>query len=412
MNSPGAHQQEVVRADVALADPLDPGRAAAHGALGSVDAADPRSVPAAGPGPVTSAEQPTIQVTQPTQEQPKQAQPAQEQPTSASTYPASTHEDREVKSDPGEVDAIPARDVITLPAPLVLVGNPRLGSNPAGLPRVLSATPDSVLDGARLANLTVRAASLRGDDHRHAGETRQDSIGLWVFDPPSWLGADVPVLLACVADGVGSQRLSHLGSAKACSLLRQSVEANLNDLVGTDRGHTERNCRQVIRDVATGLRALADERDLAPKQVSTTLMACLVVTERKSDVGAVARAVLFSVGDSPGYLLRERRWLPIPDHAEGEGDGMIDTHTDALPIARLDRTQVTMCTLCEDDMLMLCTDGLGGPLKRNVEVREQLADWWTGTVPALPEFYWQMSFRAQTYGDDRSAVCIWLHGDS
>jgi serine/threonine protein phosphatase PrpC len=276
---------------------------------------------------------------------------------------------------------------------------------------VPNATPDSVLDGARLANLTVRAASLRGDDHRHAGETRQDSIGLWVFDPPSWLETDVPVLLACVADGVGSHRLSHLGSAKACSLLRQSVEANLNDLVGTDRGHTERNCRQVIRDVATGLRALAADLSLEPKQVSTTLTACLVVTERKADEGALARAVLFNVGDSVSYLLRERRWLTIPDRGEGDGDGMIDTHTDALPTARLDRTQFTMCTLYKDDVLMLCTDGLGGPLKRNTEVSEQLADWWTGTVPALPEFYWQMSFRAQTYGDDRSAVCIWLHGD-
>lgn len=402
MNSPGTYHQEAVQADMTLVDPLDSARPAAHDALGTVDAAGSGSVPAAGPGLVTSAEPTTIQVTQ----------PAQAQPAPTSTYPPSTYEDQEAKSDSGEADAIPSRDVITLPAPLVLVGNPRLGSNPAGLPRVPSATPDSVLDGARLANLTVRAASLRGDDHRHAGETRQDSIGLWVFDPPPWLETDVPVLLACVADGVGSHRLSHLGSAKACSLLGQSVEANLNDLVGTDRGHTERSCRQVIRDIATGLRSLAADRDLEPKQVSTTLLACLVVTERKADEGALARATLFSVGDSAAYLLRERRWITIPDRATGEGDGMIDTHTDAVPTARPDRIQVTTRTLYKDDMLMLCTDGLVGPLKHNLEVREQLADWWTGTVPALPEFYWQMSFRAQTYGDDRSAVCIWLHGDS
>lgn len=358
MNSPGVHEQDVAHGDVALAE-------------------------------VPSAEPTTIQV----------AQPA----------PTSTPEEQDKQPSAGQADT-PARAVTGLPAPLILVGNPRLGSNPAGLPRVPNATPDSVLDGARLANLTVRAASLRGDDHRHAAETRQDSIGLWAFDPPPWLETDVPLVLACVADGVGSHRLSHLGSARACSLLRYSVEAYLNDLAGTDEGLTTRTCRRVILDVAAGLRSLAADHSLEPKQVSTTLTACLVVTERKADEGALARAVLFNVGDSVSYLLRERRWIAIPDNAAGDGDGMVDTHTDALP-TRPEKTQVNARTLYKDDMLMLCTDGLGGPLRRNDEVSGQLADWWTGQVPSLPEFYWQMSFRAQTYGDDRSAVCIWLHGD-
>ena len=59
-------------------------------------------------------------------------------------------------------------------------------------------------------------------------------------------------------------------------------------------------------------------------------------------------------------------------------------------------------------MLMLCSDGLSGPMDNNESVRDQLADWWGGQPPSLPEFYWQMSFRAQTYGDDRSAVCVWV----
>ena len=56
---------------------------------------------------------------------------------------------------------------------------------------------------------------------------------------------------------------------------------------------------------------------------------------------------------------------------------------------------------------MVCTDGLSNPM-RNAAVSSQLAQWWgRGTVPGMPEFGWQLSFRAKSYGDDRTAVCAW-----
>lgn len=313
-----------------------------------------------------------------------------------------------VKSPPlAQPDALQtkgARNERVIPVPPVLVGNPSLGSDPLGLPRVPAATPDSVLDGARFGPFTVRAASLRGDDHRHNSETRQDAIGIWALDPLPALETDSPVLLACVADGVGSHPLSHLGSAQACSLLKKHVAAYFPHLVGRDKELIERACRQVITDVAAGLRVLADDNRLEAKQVSTTLTACLVIPGRKNEEGSVARGVVFNVGDSPSLRLREGRWISFRHKDESD---VMDTGTDALP-TRPDSCQVSVSDLYTGDMIMLCTDGLGGPLERNASVGDQLAEWWGGHIPSLPEFYWQLSFRAQTYGDDRSAVCIWL----
>jgi serine/threonine protein phosphatase PrpC len=290
-----------------------------------------------------------------------------------------------------------------LPEPPILVGNPRLGSAPGSSPRAKRSPADSVLDGAQFKNFTVRAASLRGDDHRYNSDPRQDSIGVWAIDRPSWLGSGEDLLLACVADGVGNCPLSHIGSAEACWLLRQHAEAHLAALTSMER--MEIGCRRVMADVAGGLRVLAEKNGLRPKDVSTTLVAGLVVPAGKQQ-GAVASALVFRVGDSPGFLLRERQWISIPKNSGGE-EAVHTTGTDALP-TRAEMCQVETHQLFAGDMLMLCSDGLSGPMDNNENVRDQLADWWGHQPPSLPEFYWQMSFRAQTYGDDRSAVCVWM----
>ena len=58
-------------------------------------------------------------------------------------------------------------------------------------------------------------------------------------------------------------------------------------------------------------------------------------------------------------------------------------------------------------MLMVCSDGMSNPMT-NDDVREQLARWWGGEqVPGLMEFGWQVGYRVKSYGDDRTAVCVW-----
>lgn len=38
----------------------------------------------------------------------------------------------------------------------------------------------------------------------------------------------------------------------------------------------------------------------------------------------------------------------------------------------------------------------------------QMATWWDGSrLPDLLEFGWQLGYRVRTFGDDRTAVCVW-----
>ncbi|MFC4029911.1 protein phosphatase 2C domain-containing protein [Streptomyces polygonati] len=294
------------------------------------------------------------------------------------------------------------------PEPVVLVGRPSLGSAPRALPQVTAAAPDSVVDGGTVGGLVVRGASIRGDDHRYFGETRQDAMGFWTLNPPPAGGqgspAADPVLLACVADGVGSQPLSQLGSSLVCRLLPQHTALRFDRLA--QRAPLEAlagACRAVASDIAAGIRVEAAERRADAKELSAAMAAALVFPGGAS---GPARALLFAVGDCQGFLLSRGVWRAVLGPAGDDGD-IMSTATDALP-GHPDRVAVAECALESGDVLLLCTDGLANPM-RNDSVLDRLAQYWgAGHAPALPEFYWQLSFRAQTFGDDRSAVCVWV----
>jgi serine/threonine protein phosphatase PrpC len=276
------------------------------------------------------------------------------------------------------------------PEPAVLIEAPMLGSAPGSLPDVRGVAPDTVLDGGEVAGLHVRAASVRGDAHRFDGMTRQDSLGFWKAEVDG-----VSVLVACVADGVGSQPLSHVGSALACHDLRSAIAAELT-AAGVD---LEAAARAAIARVAAGLLDLAARDDADPDTFATTLTFAVVTP------GEITRAVVARVGDSSAFTLGEPGWQPCFAESEDE-DGVFSSRVDALP-RHADAVQVTTVDLASGELLLLCTDGLTGPL-RSAQVRDALAGWWgAGRVPDLPAFLWQVSFRAKSFSDDRTALCVW-----
>jgi serine/threonine protein phosphatase PrpC len=262
------------------------------------------------------------------------------------------------------------------------------------LPKLFHAVPDTVLDGADFEGLTVRAASLRGDDHRYMTEPRQDSMALW---PLALESADA--LLCCVADGVGSQPNSHMGSQLACWLLRNEFERGADARMWDDSAAF---CGDIIGRVASGMLTDAEARRIHPETLSTTLVAALV---ELTPPDRPRRALVLRVGDSTAFMLRDGVFREcFPDAHKNEdvqGSG-----TSALP-GNPGMAEAGAVTLGNDDVLVLCTDGLSGPM-HNDEVKEQLVRWWsTGPVPGILEFGWQLGFRAKSYGDDRSAACVW-----
>ena len=293
-------------------------------------------------------------------------------------------------------------DAPGFPEPLVIGPQPQLGSAPKGFPSEESAGPDTLLDGADLAGLTIRGASLRGDEHRYFGSTRQDSMGMWLIEE-----AETAALLVCATDGVGSQPLAHVGSRAACNMLPDEIrsERTLNSLFEADpvAGLPEL-CRYIAGNLGRRLADIARYRDVevSPKAMSTTLVAAVV--EASPLDPEQRRFVVFSVGDATAFLLRGGMFQPLL--ADPHDGVLMSTGTSALPTS-IGHVATARGVLGPRDMLLVCTDGISNPM-RNGAVRDQLAAWWSAErIPGLPEFGWQMSFRVKSYGDDRTAVCVW-----
>jgi len=282
--------------------------------------------------------------------------------------------------------------------PVVLVGKPRLKSRPGAFTTALDAPPDSAIDGGDLNGMVVRAASLRGDDHRYYADPRQDAFAIHSLST----GKGATALLVCVADGVGSKPLSHLGSAAATRILGQEIEPYAQKLLDpAAEGGLRKRCAEVISHVTQRLELEAAHRQVPAQALSTTLVAALIGSIAG---GGHRRAVMFAVGDSPAYILRDGHFEQI--FGAGAADDLAGAATDALP-SRTVEPIVMVAELGPGDVVVLGTDGLGNPMV-NEDVRTQLAKWWQGGPPSLPAFYWQMSFRAQSFGDDRTAACVWI----
>lgn len=271
-----------------------------------------------------------------------------------------------------------------LPEPQVIGRPSRFKIEPGELPQLDAACPDTVLDAAQLSGLVIRAASIRGDAHRYNAQPRQDAMGLWRISER--------IVLACVADGLGSAELSHLGAMAACDAargLRKRPDEQFKEMAG-----------RYFSRIAQAIEEAAVERGVEAGDLATTFLAAVLEVGVH---GSPHRAWLMRVGDCEAMLLRNGEWTSCFVAApEGE---VTSSATLALP-GHADQVEIYGMPLELGDMLLLCTDGLSKPM-RGDEVRAQLADWWRERPPSMAEYLWQLSFRARTHDDDRTAICIW-----
>ncbi|MCZ0979848.1 protein phosphatase 2C domain-containing protein [Streptomyces diastatochromogenes] len=257
------------------------------------------------------------------------------------------------------------------------------------------------LDGAAFGALAVRAASVRGDAHRYLGEPRQDSLIVALLGTKD----EGELLLLAVADGVGSQRLSHVGANKACQLAAWALDPRAREiheaLVAGREDRFAYVAGEAVDLVAKRLAQIAGS-DTDPAAYSTTLRVLLVPLDPK-----IRTRGLVTVGDGGTALLRDGTWDLAPGETVKEReDGVIDTRTAALPLTRT--ASVRLLTTRPGDVLVLSTDGLSSPLAGEPAMRTFLADaWGGGTVPEPADFLWQFQYRVKSYDDDRTAAVLW-----
>lgn len=305
-------------------------------------------------------------------------------------------------SDGQEPEPVAGRAPV-IPEPLVIGAKPSFPVMLGLLPSTVgamsgSAVPDTVLDGAEIPGLTIRGGSLRGEDHRNQGVVRQDSMGMWRVND----GAKAAVLV-CVTDGVSSQPHSHRGAVAVCQLLRDLAQQQVSRFFRTEpKKGLEIFWEIMAEQLSAQLSDLAVRQKMEPITLSTTLAAALI--EENPANPAERRYVILNVGDATAYVLRRGEFTEcLADPHEGP---VTESRTWTLPTG-IGPVGTAAGTVGPGDMLMVCSDGMSNPM-RNPNVQRQLAQWWSGDrVPGLMEFGWQLGYRVRTYGDDRTAVCVW-----
>ncbi|MFC6881406.1 MULTISPECIES: protein phosphatase 2C domain-containing protein [Actinomadura] len=271
-----------------------------------------------------------------------------------------------------------------LPEPQIIGRPSRFKIEPGELPQLDTACPDTVLDAAQAPGLVIRAASARGDAHRYNAQPRQDAMGLWRISER--------ILLACVADGLGSAELSHLGAMAACDAargLRRRPDEQFKEMA-----------ERYFSRIAEAIEEAAAVRGVGGGELATTFLAAVLEV---GSHGSPHKAWLMRVGDCEAMVLRNGEWTSC-FFAVPEGE-VSSSATLALP-GHADQVEIYETPLEPGDVLLLCTDGLSKPM-RGEEVRTQLAGWWGEHPPSMAEFLWQLSFRARTHDDDRTAICVW-----
>jgi serine/threonine protein phosphatase PrpC len=251
-------------------------------------------------------------------------------------------------------------------------------------PPILASVPDIALTAANTTRIEIRAASVRGLQHRAATEPRQDAFGLQLARRDD----DGEELIAVVCDGVGSLPRSHEAAAMVALRLAE---------LGRD------GCEWVdafgIVNGELGARAYdQDSPDSAPLVMATTAVALRVRCDEAGWRGKVGR-----VGDSAlWHLDAQGNWTRC---TACETDELHSSQSAALPAADLHVDEQML--EFEEGALFLMSDGVGNPLAWVGEVQTTLADRWA-TPPDVYTFGSQVGFARRTHVDDRTVVGLWM----
>ena len=292
----------------------------------------------------------------------------------------------------------------------VVVGNP----SPAFEARLVKPEfdsslyrPDTAIDGWSNGRVVVRAASVRGYQHRYDGSPRQDDFALLSSD-------DGHTVFLAVADGLSSARNSHVGSSYATRYavrwLNQSAASKAKETEG-GRIDWSQMLSDCVRSTSWFLlqetaRLFGVDKDVrqAARLTATTLVCAAVVT--KDDPVSVYSV---SVGDSGAWILADGEFTPLSGGKSLDAGGIADSSVQHfLPGGIPETFDVAHQDLVAGSVLLLGSDGFGDPLGRGRgAVGDLFRETFQGRVPSRHEFAHVLDFQRETFDDDRTLVGVW-----
>jgi serine/threonine protein phosphatase PrpC len=263
------------------------------------------------------------------------------------------------------------------PPPVLAIGEPgRAATEVSPGPPVAAGVPDIALTTASTARVELRAASVRGLQHRAAAEPRQDAFALQL--------AGNDELIAVVCDGIGSLPRSHEAAGLAAQRLAELGRNGVEWAVA-------------FKDVNDELVALVG----AASTMATTALAVRVRADEHGWHGQAAW-----VGDSPlWHLSVDADWTACT-HSDvtDDDEALHSTASAALPATNLQVAELDLDH--HDGALFLMSDGVGNPLAWIDQVQTALARWWAAP-PDIFDFGRQVAFARRTHVDDRTVVGLW-----
>ena len=273
-----------------------------------------------------------------------------------------------------------------VPPGLFAIGEPGRAAlaTPDGPPPAEISPPDVAASSAALPGMRIRAASVRGLQHKARHTARQDAFAL------AQAGDSQAIVVVC--DGVGSLDRSDYAAALVSQRLAHLAMSGVPWLAAFETANAE-------------LAKIVAEWEAAQRGgMATTAVALTVTWQAGWWLGEAAW-----VGDSPLWHLRnDGAWVPVTE-VPAKGDQAFHSST-VQPMP----TQDGACSWCSfrvyGGALFAMSDGVGNPLAWSVEVRNTLASWWEGP-PDLLTFAAQVGFARKSHIDDRTVVGIWPDGE-
>ena len=161
--------------------------------------------------------------------------------------------------------------------------------------------PDMVVDGWSNGRVVVRAASVRGYQHRYDGFPRQDDFTLGC-------SSDGSCLFIAVADGLSSAKHSHVGASYTTRYVVRWLNQTAAKLLKTTMA-AKVDWSEVLGDCVRATSwFLAEEtaklfgKEVVPAQLTATTLVCGVIV---TDENSSPQTYTVSIGDSGAWQLAD-----------------------------------------------------------------------------------------------------------